>query len=361
MKVRGNRVSTAQVETALKEVLEECFQAKPPASHQKPRLKVLGLLNSNSATYRLGAFYEVWPESDQCLKREVIRKKLSSRLSYYAVPELFFPLQMGDFPLQPATGKTDLRALKQLAADKIAECSLTQSDIENIKVKPGDLEMAMDAVKKVTAFSLDMSQNSIDMEANFFEQGGNSLSVVSAVALMKKIGLNATAELLLSKENSLSEVAKKLSLGNVTESSTPDWLELKSVTDLTTEEMEHTIQKIDYTFAVNEPLGLFLELKTGALLRLIHIMWKDYIESGPIAFVALDKRRKGLDSIVGSCLSADATMEDANPEDTWKGVEAVYQILSASIEPVINEVLQQLQCDQFPKVICSLPFILRIA
>ena len=282
------------------------------------------------------------------LQPEVVRRKLGEHLPIYAIPSVLFPIIQGDFPLQPATGKTDMVALRKMAARRKQGNLLQQADIDQIKLTRRDTDEIMDVVRKITAFSLGLSENAVEMDSTFANQGGNSLSVVSAVALLTKVGLNVNAEMLLEEANTLQVLVHKLAKGVAANdvSTQPYWLELKDVSSLSPEQVEHTFSRLDYTFCKKDPLSLYYDSQVGVLTNLNRKLLEMYVASGPISFVAIDKRKKGLESIVGACLSTDASDSFNN----WEDCKAFYHVISAVAEPAVPVILKKLNCNEILKV-----------
>jgi putative pyridoxal-dependent aspartate 1-decarboxylase len=165
VKLRGFRIELAEIEHELNKI-ENIVDS------------VVVLQNRNQDNPILMAYVNfIGNVFDENYLRQLLKYSLPS----YMVPVGFVPVK--EIPLTP-NGKIDRKRLEQ-----IGEAALIQS--RSSLVKPPQKE-AEKRLCHLWSRVLDIAENAIDIDANFFELGGDSLLVIKIMALAKAENLSFT-------------------------------------------------------------------------------------------------------------------------------------------------------------------------
>lgn len=119
---------------------------------------------------------------------ESTREEMEARLPSYMVPSVYFSL-----PCLPmtATGKTDRKALRELAANFTSQqlAELSDPDVKEKRAPATDKERRLHAL-----FSrvLDIDTHLVGMDDSFFRLGGDSITSMRLVAAAREDGLSLT-------------------------------------------------------------------------------------------------------------------------------------------------------------------------
>jgi amino acid adenylation domain-containing protein len=156
VKIRGYRVEPPEIEAVLR-------------TH--PRVKetcVVASADGKGGKHLLAYFV---PESEPALRADELREYVAQKLPHYMVPARF--IQLGSLPSTP-NGKIDRRALP-----------LTSMDSDNSAIIPqppgNDVERFL-----VELWSQVLRVQHVSLDANFFDLGGDSLSLVTVHSKLQK-------------------------------------------------------------------------------------------------------------------------------------------------------------------------------
>ncbi|KAI1814968.1 hypothetical protein GGS20DRAFT_374477 [Poronia punctata] len=116
-----------------------------------------------------------------------VRQRLGQLLPMYMIPSLFVPLESG-LPTTP-TGKMDRTGLRKLGASLSATQVLRHQEDNRIRRDPaGPREMLL---QRLYAEALGLSDATlVDMNSNFFQNGGTSIHAIQLVSLARKQGFS---------------------------------------------------------------------------------------------------------------------------------------------------------------------------
>ena len=159
IKIRGQKVSLAELERAITTQLPQVIQVKV--------IKI----DQDETNSKLLAFYV----SSEPLSPSEIQSKTSKYLPDYITFEAISVKNA--LPLQEHTGKVDLRALVGIYKQKQRE--------HTGKRKPLPVNAASHALARALSFS---NVDEIDGSKSFFEMGGHSLNSVLAIAFLQQAG-----------------------------------------------------------------------------------------------------------------------------------------------------------------------------
>ncbi len=167
VKIRGYRIELGEVEaaiTGLPQVRESVV-----LSHSR---------DSSGSNHFLTAY--VIGQKGTPINSQLLRDELQSILPHYMVPALFVMLEK--LPLNN-NGKVDRKALPA------PDLSALQPSQYKAPTTPGEIKLVA-----IWATILALPSKSISTEHDFFELGGNSISVMRMLSLCQKQGLELTAK-----------------------------------------------------------------------------------------------------------------------------------------------------------------------
>jgi acyl-coenzyme A synthetase/AMP-(fatty) acid ligase len=173
VKVRGFRIELGEIETALR-------------SH--PAVREAVVVVSGSSDRKLVAY--AVPASDLTLHVQQLREFLQSRLVYYMLPSAIIVLHA--LPLTP-NGKIDRAALPAPPASISDQHDFTEPRSDDERILATVWQEALNVAR-------------IGIHDNFFEIGGDSISVVRVAARAAKAGLSITP-LQIFKHQTIAELA----------------------------------------------------------------------------------------------------------------------------------------------------------
>lgn len=155
IKINGNRIEPAEIEAAVKQVLNVSFVA------------VRGFNEANQSY--ICAYYK----DDVEFNLDEVRSELLKRLPYYMLPAYF--MKIDNIPLK-ASGKLDRKALP----------TPDTKDFKTNYVEPtNDIEKAI-----CNAFSKVLKLDRVGINDDFYELGGDSLGAIEVIVESKLEGLN---------------------------------------------------------------------------------------------------------------------------------------------------------------------------
>ncbi|MCP4153261.1 MAG: non-ribosomal peptide synthetase, partial [bacterium] len=164
VKVRGFRIEPGEIENQL-------------LSHEKILETVVVTRESNTGENDLCAYYVPkanLKEPGQSPQPHELWEFLSQKLPPYMVPAYYVPIEA--IPLN-ANGKVDLKALEAI-------------DIQELKTQKGYTAPRNEREKKLAAIwtgILEMEENTVGIDDNFFRLGGHSLKAMILVSRIHKI------------------------------------------------------------------------------------------------------------------------------------------------------------------------------
>ncbi|KAI6765955.1 hypothetical protein HG530_007025 [Fusarium avenaceum] len=188
VKIRGQRVELGEVETRIQECLPEVLQVAAEVITTKdsnPMLVAFVLQNKNVAL------------SPDALKLyrvpEDARHKIATKLPPYMIPAAY--LSVAQMPAT-ASGKLDRKRLREIGAalspEKLAEMSV---DLGSKKQPSSEAERRMQSIwGQVLKFN---DASLIGVEDNFFQLGGDSITAMKIVRLLRELGLELSVASIL--------------------------------------------------------------------------------------------------------------------------------------------------------------------
>jgi len=116
-----------------------------------------------------------------------VRQRLGQLLPMYMIPSLFVPLE-NELPTTP-TGKIDRTGLRKLGASLLATQTLQDQEDNRIRRNPATPKERL--IHRLFAEALGLSDAAqVDMNSNFFQNGGTSVHTIQLVALARKQGFS---------------------------------------------------------------------------------------------------------------------------------------------------------------------------
>lgn len=190
VKLRGQRIELGDVEQHLRECLPEAKEViaeiiKPSDTGAEPTLAAFILINSNGVSSEGDFLAEVSPAVWSLV--ESAENKLRTRLPSFMVPSLFLPLSK--VPITIA-GKTDRRLLREKSSTLSRKGLRAHSRLSSFKRPPATVQESV--LQKAVVFVLNLSSDEVGMEDNFFYLGGDSITAMKLVGLIRDVAFILT-------------------------------------------------------------------------------------------------------------------------------------------------------------------------
>ncbi|KAH8432228.1 uncharacterized protein LDX57_009866 [Aspergillus melleus] len=189
VKLRGQRIELGEVEqhlfdcfTEAKQIVVDLVTPADPGAH--PALAAFILLNDvpyseDSIIVRASASFRLQAESAECA--------LKSRLPNFMIPALFLPVSK--IPLSPS-GKTDRLQLRESLSAFSRKDLRAYSFSEAAKRHASSTEESV--LQKAVSCVLQLPLDDIGMDDNFFHLGGDSISAMRLVGLLRESAFTIT-------------------------------------------------------------------------------------------------------------------------------------------------------------------------
>ncbi|KIL85933.1 non-ribosomal peptide synthetase [Fusarium avenaceum] len=190
VKIRGQRIELGDVEYWVREFMIEADQVvveavTPKGPGGRPTLAAFIKVNNAESLFEQGD--DVAPAKLIRIDAEV-EKMLRRQLPSYMVPTIF--IAMKSLPMTP-TGKMNRRELRiiggGISAEEVRSIQLANNGLKRQPVTDKEHQM-----QRVWSQVLGIEQRRVDLNANFFQIGGNSIAAMRVVGAARKLGLGIT-------------------------------------------------------------------------------------------------------------------------------------------------------------------------
>ncbi|CAJ0554478.1 Ff.00g129910.m01.CDS01 [Fusarium sp. VM40] len=189
VKIRGQRIELGDVEYWVREFMIEADQVvveavTPKGPGGRPTLAAFIKVNNAESLFEQG---DVAPAKLIRIDAEV-EKMLRRQLPSYMVPTIF--IAMKSLPMTP-TGKMNRRELRiiggGISAEEVRSIQLANNGLKRQPVTDKEHQM-----QRAWSQVLGIEQRRVDLNANFFQIGGNSIVAMRVVGAARKLGLGIT-------------------------------------------------------------------------------------------------------------------------------------------------------------------------
>ncbi|KAI1756763.1 hypothetical protein F4782DRAFT_280290 [Xylaria castorea] len=185
VKIHGQRVELGEVEHHFRHALDGKYPVAAEVVEASNKAKLMAFV-------ALGVEYDSTTVISRFMKKDQLQDAISATAPSYMVPSAIIPVR--DIPLLPS-GKVNRKQLRKLGhailtgkAYPSPFTSLPIWDSENASARPG-LTKIQRQMRKIWATILNRGEISIDLEASFLEQGGDSLLAIKLVSTCRAAGL----------------------------------------------------------------------------------------------------------------------------------------------------------------------------
>ncbi len=200
IKINGQRVELAEIESCIKDVMAvENVVAEMISLHKEEGRRVLAAFlqthtnvlgeNTDQGSIKL---QEKSKDSTSIKPLSIstdVRDKLSERLPVYMRPHHYFETEK--FPMT-LTGKTDRKTLRELGSqlvnDHMAQTKVQLRSQETEEQEQEPLSTAQAEMRAIWAKILCIDEKHIDRKSSFIQLGGDSISIMKLVSVMRKRG-----------------------------------------------------------------------------------------------------------------------------------------------------------------------------
>jgi amino acid adenylation domain-containing protein len=190
VKIRGQRIELGDVEYWVRESMIEADQVvveavTPKGPGGRPTLAAFIKINNAEALFEQG---------DAAAAAKLIRidaeveKMLRRQLPSYMVPTIF--IAMKSLPMTP-TGKMNRRELRTIGGDISAE-EVRSIQLANNGPKRQPVTDKEHQMQRVWSQVLGIEQRCIDLNASFFQMGGDSIAAMRVAGAARKLGIGIT-------------------------------------------------------------------------------------------------------------------------------------------------------------------------
>lgn len=198
VKLRGQRIELGEIETQILHAipgLNDVFVELVTVEKKPPALFAFlwgGKDDSNIKRSSDGLFYRSCHYFQ--LLVETIQVSLAAQLPAHMVPSEYFPLR---FIPRSSTGKIDRKRLRETAAATAAAALMSSKETKSFcKEAPhmSQREPRTDAeiiVQQAVAAVLQQQIADVELESDFFQMGGTSLTAMSLVSTLRTLGSNS--------------------------------------------------------------------------------------------------------------------------------------------------------------------------
>ena len=128
-----------------------------------------------------------------------LKEALAEKIPRYMIPSTF--IQLKEMPLT-TSGKADRRGLRRMALD---QSSNTSRETDKMHVPHQQMNEIEQQMQRLWATGLKLETHFINLDSNFFQLGGDSISAMRVVAAARRLGLSFTVDTIF-KYPKLSEL-----------------------------------------------------------------------------------------------------------------------------------------------------------